>query len=55
MKALLVVASFGIWVFVIRYSTREEKRKLNDFAWIMCGIPGTLVMWWVISLTFKLI
>ena len=48
-KILPVIVWFGVWIFLGRHAKKKFKPKLLDLSLIMCGIPATLVMWWVIS------
>jgi hypothetical protein len=48
-KILPVIVWFSAWIVVGRHAKKRSKTKLLDLSLIMCGIPATLVMWWVIS------
>ncbi len=48
-KILPVIVWFSVWIVVGRIAKKRSRTKLLDLSLIMCGIPATLVMWWVIS------
>jgi hypothetical protein len=50
-KILPVIVWFSVWIVVGIHAKKRSKPKLLDLSLIMCGLPATLVMWWVISFT----